>query len=130
MLTEFTKHPQKVLYPYNTYRAICKEVYDGDTFTMLVDLGFYTYTTIRVRLLNVDTPEMNDKDPVKREAAQAAKDRAVQLLLDKPCIITTLRDKQSFDRWIAHVEYYNESMVLCSLAQTLLSEGLALPYIK
>jgi micrococcal nuclease len=58
MQTEFSSHPQPVEFPYNTYRAICKEVYDGDTFTVLVDLGFYTYTTVRVRLLGVDTAEI------------------------------------------------------------------------
>lgn len=127
MITEFTNHPVKT--PYNTYRAFCKEVYDGDTYTMLVDLGFYTYTTIRIRVLGIDTPEMRDSDPAIRAKAKLARDRAAELLLNKPCIITTQKDAQSFDRWIATVSVV-EGTTHTDIATVLLSEGHAIPYTK
>ncbi|TFH07487.1 MAG: nuclease [Candidatus Thorarchaeota archaeon] len=130
MLNEFTNHPQKILYPYNTYRAMCKEVYDGDTFTMLVDLGFYTYTNIRVRLQSVDTPEIRTKDPVEKIAGFAARDRVIELILNQPCVIITDKDTTSFDRWIAEVYYFGVDGVLVHLGQQLINEGFAEPFTK
>jgi len=43
------------------YRSFGKplRVIDGDTVVMMLDLGFYTYKKIELRLLNVDTHELN-----------------------------------------------------------------------
>ena len=35
---------------------------DGDTIDVVVDLGFKTFQTVRIRLLWVDTPERGEKD--------------------------------------------------------------------
>lgn len=40
-----------------TYNAQVERVVDGDTYDLRVDLGFRTYTRIRVRLKGVDTAE-------------------------------------------------------------------------
>lgn len=41
------------------YRAKVKSVYDGDTCTVDIDLGFHiTLRDIKVRLYGVDTPEL------------------------------------------------------------------------
>ena len=130
MLTEFTGHPQKIIYPYNTYRAKCIEVYDGDTYTMMIDLGFYTYTSIRVRAKSIDTPEIRTKDLVEKAAGFAARDRAKELILDKHCVIVTDRDVTSFDRWIAEVYYFGEDGSMIHLGEQLIAEGHADPYNK
>ena len=44
------------------YRARVKRVVDGDTVDFVVDLGFNIHTTIRTRLLGVDTPERGHND--------------------------------------------------------------------
>jgi len=41
-----------------TYRAFCHSCYDGDTFTMTIDLGFNVQVTEKIRLFGVDTPEI------------------------------------------------------------------------
>lgn len=128
MLTHFSEHPQKVVYPYNTYRALCTEVYDGDTYTMLVDLGFHTYVTIRVRLKSVDTPEIRTKDPVEKQAGFSSRDRVKELILDQPCVIVTDKDTTSFDRWIAEVFYFGEDGAMIHLGQQLLDEGHGQPF--
>ena len=130
MITDFSSHPIQLVPPFTEYRAICKEVYDGDTYTMLVDLGFHTYTTIRVRLNGVDTPELDAKDPTVKLAAQAARDRMRQMLVGKPCRITTSKDTQSFNRWVADVYLVDSVARDINIAEYLLNEGLAAPYIK
>ena len=44
------------------YIAEVVSVYDGDTCTCVVDLGFKTSTRIKVRLVGIDTPEIRTKD--------------------------------------------------------------------
>lgn len=41
-----------------TYKAEVLDVIDGDTLDLRVDLGFHTYTRVRVRLADVDTNEI------------------------------------------------------------------------
>jgi micrococcal nuclease len=53
-------------------RARLVRIIDGDTVQVIVDLGYYTYAEHRMRLLGVDTPEMNDRDPDVRARAVAA----------------------------------------------------------
>jgi len=54
------------------------KVYDGDTIT--ISDGFHE---IRVRLIGIDTPEMNEKNPVLRNLADQAKDYLSSLILDQ-----------------------------------------------
>jgi len=44
------------------YHAKVKRVVDGDTVDFVVDLGFKIHTTIRTRLIGVDTPERGHPD--------------------------------------------------------------------
>lgn len=130
MITEFSSHPTRMELPFTAYRAICKEVYDGDTYTMLVDLGFHTYVTIRVRLNGVDIPELDAKDPTVRMAGLAARNQLRRLLLDQPCIIYTQKDTQSFNRWVADVYLADPTNGNINIAEYLLEHNLAVPYIK
>ena len=55
-----------------TYRAKIISVYDGDTVTALVDLGFGISTKIKVRLKGINTPELRGpiEEKVKGIAAR------------------------------------------------------------
>lgn len=84
------------------YRARCVKVVDGDTFDFEVDLGFRIVHTIRVRLKDVDTPEMNSKNAAEREHAKEAKTLCIDLMLEPcahvmcaghPVVIKTEKDK-------------------------------------
>ncbi len=59
--------------PDYTYRVTVDRVIDGDTIDVLIDVGFKTTVFKRLRLLNVDTEELRDKDPERRAKAQEAK---------------------------------------------------------
>lgn len=83
------------------YRGICVHVVDGDTFDVLVDLGFLQYRMLTVRLYGADTPELNSPDPQQRDRAKVARDRVRDLMTNQAVLIRTFKDKRSFDRYIA-----------------------------
>ena len=39
------------------YHAELERIVDGDTYDFKVDLGFHTFTRIRIRMIGVDTAE-------------------------------------------------------------------------
>jgi hypothetical protein len=43
------------------YQAKIVEVIDGDTFDLMIDLGFNNFTKQRMRLYGIDAPEMRTK---------------------------------------------------------------------
>lgn len=79
------------------YHATCVRVVDGDTFDFDVDLGFHITHRIRVRLRDVDTPEMNSKNAAEREHAREAMEFATNVLIGAgdpfPVVIRTEKDK-------------------------------------
>ena len=55
-------------------------VFDGDTFSALVAISKNTNVDTRVRLINVDTPEMNGKCESEKQGAVRARERLMQLV--------------------------------------------------
>ena len=41
------------------YDAVVLDVYDGDTVSLRVDLGFHTFVNMKIRLFGINTPELN-----------------------------------------------------------------------
>jgi endonuclease YncB( thermonuclease family) len=108
------------------FRAVCRNVVDGDTFDFLVDLGFYAYSYITIRLKDFDAPELfHPKSAAEKELAQRARARVEELLLDKPCVIVTAKDTQTFGRFVADVYYQSVRGVWLSLKATLEVECLS-----
>ena len=106
------------------YNAVIVSVYDGDTLTANVDLGFKMCAKkIKLRLLGVDTPEIRTKDLDEKANAIKARDRVKELCLDRDVVITTSK-KGKYGRWLASI-----SIDGADLAGILISEGHALPYI-
>lgn len=66
-----------------TYKAIVTNVVDGDTVDVNVDLGFKVYSKQRIRLSGIDTPERG------QPGYQEAKDRVIELVLDKEVMLLT-----------------------------------------
>jgi len=48
-----------------TFKAYCERVIDGDTLIALIDCGFGNYITQRLRLRNIDTPELSAPEGLK-----------------------------------------------------------------
>ena len=74
------------------------KVYDGDTVTALVDLGFKIKTTIKVRLAGINAPEVRGKS---RPEGLKTRDFLRDLILDQEVIIQTQKDKKGkYGRYI------------------------------
>lgn len=84
------------------YRARMVKVYDGDTCTLAVDLGFDVWIQrMQVRLNRIDAPEIKG---ATRTDGIAARDFLKGLLLGKELIVQTLGDeKEKYGRYLAEI---------------------------
>jgi micrococcal nuclease len=107
-----------------TYKALVTSVYDGDTITVVADLGFHIKQTLKIRLAGINTPELQGDD---REKGLVSKQRLSELVLGKEIILKTYKDKQEkFGRWLGDI-YLPDSLI--SVNTILLNEGLADKYL-
>ncbi len=99
-----------------------RRVYDGDTITVDIDLGFgITINSQKVRLLGINTPEIRG---ASREAGLKSRDELRKQIGNKWVKITTQKDKKGkYGRWLAEV-WVGDTNV----NEWLLKEGLAEPY--
>jgi micrococcal nuclease len=73
-------------------------VIDGDTYDMLVDLGFRTYAKVRVRLHGIDVYERHTD--IGRDAIAFV----VQRLREAGEIrLQSYKDEHSFERWVCDI---------------------------
>lgn len=85
---------------YN-YKAFIKAVYDGDTVTAVVDLGFLHYQEMKLRLMGIDTPELRGEE---REQGLIVRDILREKILEKEVEIHTFKDKQGkYGRYLATI---------------------------
>jgi micrococcal nuclease len=106
------------------YSAKIISVYDGDTVTADVDLGFHVRKEIKVRLAGIDTPEIRGEE---RPKGLISKSRLSELILNKEVVIKTYKDKQEkYGRWLGDI-FIPESEI--SVNDMLINEGLADPYM-
>lgn len=128
---EFENHPATYDQARSAgcYRAVCKNITDGDTFDALIDLGMGKYAYDTIRLHDLDTPEIfHPSNAAERIHGMAAKQRITELLLAKPILIKTYRDAETFGRYVADVTYFDFAGNVLSwpdLASTLRAEGFA-----
>lgn len=111
------------------YIAEVVSVYDGDTCTCVVDLGFKTSTRIKVRLVGIDTPEVRTKDLDEKEKGLETRDWLRERILGKKVLLHTAK-RGKFGRWLGTIweieqdkpEFEN------SYNKQLINEGLAKEY--
>ena len=106
------------------YRAKVRGVYDADTITVDIDLGFgIIYTGQKLRLLGIDAPEVRGKErPEGIKSRDALRDK----ILDKDIIIRTSKDKKGkYGRWLATIILDD-----VNLNEWLIAEGYAEEYRK
>ncbi len=103
-----------------TYRAKIISVYDGDTVTALVDLGFGITNKIKIRLKGINTPELRGAE---RPRGLVSRDFLREKILDKDIIVETFRDKKGkYGRYIGTLwldeKNINELLVEQGYAET------------
>ena len=107
------------------YNAEVKKTIDGDTFDILIDLGFDTLRKGRVRLYGVNTPESRTTNLEEKKMGLAAKEFTDQWITaagHKIKIETILDKNEKYGRILARVwneagESLNEAIVKSGLAR-------------
>lgn len=113
------------------YNAEVKKIIDGDTFDILIDLGFDTLRKGRVRLYGVNTPESRTTNLEEKKMGLAAKEFTDQWITaagHKIKIETILDKNEKYGRILARVwneagECLNEAIVKSGLAREYFGVG-------
>lgn len=108
------------------YNATFTEVYDGDTATATIDLGFYVKLEVTVRLLGINTPELRGGTKESKARGLAARNRLRELILGKQLQVISVKGDDSFGRWLVVIQVPGEAR---SINQQLLDEGHAVPFM-
>lgn len=111
------------MYEYRV-KEIAK-IYDGDTITLIMDLGFSISTKQTFRLLNVDTPEVRGAErPEGLIARDWLRERLNTAMEEKGIIIKTYKDSRGkYGRYLCEVFVDGVNINI-----QLLAEGLAEVY--
>lgn len=110
--------------PPETCRAFVANVYDGDTFTVHVDMGPRLGTCrFRCRLQHVDTPELNG--PAAPDA-QRARAFVMDAIGKKTVKLHVARKMDKYGRLLVTVPLPGHSSG--DLGSALIAAGLAVPY--
>ena len=118
---DMSKEPKRVgkanHYDKNTYKVKVLSIYDGDTFTAEVDLGFRTRIIQIFRLEGLDTPEIRGKE---RPEGIVARDYVRGLMGRTKEVLVATKKTGKYGRYIATV--YLDGV---NLNELLIKEGMA-----
>ena len=113
------------------YKASLREVVDGDTLDVLIDVGFKMSTEQRIRLKGINTPEIwrRKKDSEEYQKGMLAKEYVIRRLGENQneFIIRTDKDPGVYGRYIGQILLADSSK---SLNEELLEAGHAVPYTR
>lgn len=101
------------------------KIYDGDTITAVIDLGFNISVTERIRLYGIDTPEIRGIERENGLKAKAYLQEAIRFNWDEvDFYIKTIKDKKGkYGRYLG-ILYIGEM----DMNKNLIEEGYAEPY--
>lgn len=110
------------------YPAKVIDVYDGDTVTCMVNLGFSVIVKEKIRLFGINTPELRGAE---KERGYVSRDRMRELVLDKDIILYTIKNRRNEDTKGKYGRYLGILVVDgVNANQTMLDENLAEVYDK
>ncbi|MBM4165500.1 MAG: thermonuclease family protein [Ignavibacteria bacterium] len=105
------------------YKANVVSVYDGDTITVDIDVGFNT--TLRkekIRLHRINAPEIRGRS---RKKSIASRDYLRSLLDGKEILLQTIKDrKEKFGRYLGEV-WLKQNEKLINVNDELVKQGFA-----
>lgn len=117
--------PERLFTPHYHYQATVVRIIDGDTVDLLVDLGFYCFQRIRVRVKDIDAPEVyRPRTLAEAEHGQQAKAFVEQAIPVGSLVAISSFKAGAYSRWDA-VIYYRQDGKTYSLAEQLRERGLA-----
>ena len=101
------------LYNYKVKKL--EKVVDGDTVYVTVSLGFHVTFYVKLRLSDVDTPELNSRDEWERTEAKWFKEE-VRTTLEKAIannqqLYLYSKSQGKYGRWIGDIFWHNKDGV-------------------
>lgn len=111
---------------YN-YIATVQRVVDGDTLSILIDLGFRISWSANCRFAGVNTPELSSTVPATKEAAYKAKAFVEDRIKPGDKIRIESHKLDKYGRPVAKI-YYGKDYIHC-INEELIKEGLAIVYM-
>lgn len=87
------------------YKAQVVKIVDGDTYDLDVDLGFYLTQRMRLRLLDINTPEVRGVPTEERMFGLACSAFVVQTIPVESIVRIVTYKTDSFGRYLADVYY-------------------------
>jgi endonuclease YncB( thermonuclease family) len=110
------------------YPAKITRIIDADTYEATVDLGFHASMDIKIRLLDIDAPEIRGSERVAgMEALRFANNLISEkaFAIDTEWHVTIITHKlDSFGRWLANIVFHDG----VDLADELIKSGHAVKY--
>ena len=107
------------------YKATITSVYDGDTVTADVDLGFcITLRKIKMRLAGINTPELRGVSDEEKAKAIKSRDWLREKILNQEVKVIS-HGKGKYGRWVVNI--YKDQV---DINQSLIDEGLAVPFME
>tara|TARA_B100000927_G_scaffold288731_1_gene283847 strand:- start:131 stop:547 length:417 start_codon:yes stop_codon:yes gene_type:complete len=108
--------------PQYQYPALVINVYDGDTITVNIDLGFgVELKKQKIRLYGINTPEVRGSS---RDLGIISRDYVREKILNKNIILQSIKDKKGkYGRWLGIVLIGDEKL---NLNKELISKNLAI----
>ena len=106
------------------YKAFVTKVYDGDTITVEVDLGFKTFVKgEKIRLNRINTPEVRGDS---REEGLKSRDYLRSLILNKEIILETMKDKKGkYGRYLGDIYMKDNDENWLNINDHLVDKGFA-----
>jgi micrococcal nuclease len=103
-----------------TYNAKLVRVVDGDTVDLKIDLGFDIWINERVRLKDIDAPEVRTRDLQEKEKGLQAKAFVEEQFKKngEDVIVHTIYNRGKYGRTIGDVEFDNGSRLSFMLLKT------------
>ena len=111
--------------------GIVTRVYDGDTVTCDLDIGFgVILKSAKLRLKGIDTPELRGTYGITKKRAYAARDYLRDLILGKDVLVET-HGKGKYGRWLATIYYQSTDRPnkVVDINQHMIRKGHAKEYV-
>jgi len=108
------------------YKALVVKVYDGDTITVNINLGFgIIMRKVKIRLLGIDTPELRRVSDEEKVRGIEAREFLSDLVLDRIIVLKTKKDKTGKYGRLLGTIYIND----IDINQMMIDQGHAVKYL-
>ena len=114
---------------YEYFVREVKNVVDGDTIDVIIDLGFDVMFASRVRLAGIDTPESRTTDKVEKTLGLESKDYLKKYLKDAKSVVIKTEKMNSSEKYGRILGWIYVNGDTESLNDKMINDGYAWGYL-